>query len=129
MTIVFPGTIGKCSFEKERPILTEFVLIMNNSYIQYKALLVEYAKVAQKINSFRQKCLVFCQFQINFNIFEVRTVSVTVHDNIQLVCISLEVYTNFSPTIIFLSISGKEILLWNQLFQRLAYVAIQLQLV
>ena len=28
-------------------------------------------------------------------------VSVTVHDNIQLVCISLEVYTYFSPTIIY----------------------------
>ena len=79
----------------------EFVLIMNSCFIQYNAPLVEYVNVTQEVNSFYQKWLVFCHFKINFIIFGVYTIPVTVHDNIQLVCISLEVYPFFSPTVIF----------------------------
>ena len=75
--------------------------MMNSCLIQYNAPLVEYVNVAQEINSFCQMWLVFFYFQINFNIFQVEIVSVTVHDNIQLVCISLEIHTNFSPSIIY----------------------------
>ena len=62
---------------------------------------VEYVNIAQEISSFCQKWLGFCELQINFIIFEVKTVSVTVHDKIQLVCISLEVHTYFSLIIIY----------------------------
>ena len=66
---------------------------MNSSFIQYNAPLVEYVDKAQEIKFFWHKWLVFCHFQINFIIFEVQKVSVTVQDNIQPACISLEVYT------------------------------------
>ena len=78
----------------------EYVLIMNSYFIQYEVPLVEYVNVAQEINLFGQKWLVFCHFLIIFIIFEVQTSSAMVHVKIQLVCISLEVYTYFSPTII-----------------------------
>ena len=90
ITFFIPGTIGKCSLEREHPLLTEFVLSMNSFFVRYNPPLVEYVNVAHWINSFCEKWRVFCQFQINFIIFEVLTVSVTLHDNIQLVCISLQ---------------------------------------
>ena len=99
MTIVIPGTIGRCSLEREHPFLTELDLIMNSCFVQYNASLLDYVKVAQKKVSQYQERLVFVQFQIKFIIFEVYTVSVTVQDNIEFVFISLEVYTFFSPTI------------------------------
>ena len=71
MTLSIPGTGEKSSLEREHPFLTEFVLIMNSCFIQYKAPLVEYIKVYQDINSFCQERLVFWQFQKNFIIFEV----------------------------------------------------------
>ena len=71
MTLSIPGTIEKCSLEREHPFLTEFVLIMNSFFIQYNPPLVEYINAAQEINSFCQKRLVFRQFQNNFIIFEV----------------------------------------------------------
>ena len=100
MTISIPGTMGKCKLEGEHPFLTEFVLIMDSCFIQYNAPLKEYINVAQKMNLFCQEWLVLCQFQIHFIILEVWTVSVTVHNNTQMVRISLEVYTYFSATII-----------------------------
>ena len=95
-----PAYNRKMLMRKRRPFLTEFVLFMNSCFIQYKATLIENVNVAQEINSFCQKWLVFCHFQINFANFEVSVISVTVHDNIKIVCISLEVYTYFSPTIL-----------------------------
>ena len=84
----------------------QFLFILQKStrgvfgrFIQYKVTLVEYVNVAQEINLFSQKWLVLCHFQINFIIFEVKTVSVMLHDNIQIVCICFEIYTYFSPTI------------------------------
>ena len=50
--------------------MLEFVLIMNSYLIQYNAPLVEYVNVPQETNSFCQKWLVVCQFQINFINFE-----------------------------------------------------------
>ena len=91
VTFLIPGTIKKCSWGKEHPFLTEFVLIMTSFFIQYNAPLVEYVNVVHEINSFCQKWLIFCQFQINFIIFELKIVSLTVHDNFQPVCISLEI--------------------------------------
>ena len=95
LKLLIPGTIGKCSRGKEHPFSTEFVLIMNSCFIQYNAPLVEYVDVAQQVNLFCQKWIIFCHFKINFIIFEVYTTSVTVHDNFQLDCISLEVYPFF----------------------------------
>ena len=60
--ISIPGTIEKCSLEREHPFLTEFVSTMNSCLIQYNAPLVEYVNVAQEIDSFCQKRLVICQF-------------------------------------------------------------------
>ena len=51
--------------------MTEFVSIMNSCFIQYNEPLVEYVNVAQEIDSFCQKWLVFWQFQIKFIIYEV----------------------------------------------------------
>ena len=55
MKFSVPGKIGKCSWGKEHPFLTEFVLIMNSFFIQYNAPLVEYVNVAQEVNSLGQK--------------------------------------------------------------------------
>ena len=71
MTISIPGTIEKCSLERGHPFLTVFVSTFDNCFIQYNAPLVEYVNVAQEIDPFCQKRLVFCQFQIKFIIFEV----------------------------------------------------------
>ena len=86
MTLSIPGTIEKCSLEREHQFLTEFVLNINSCFIQHNVLLVEYINAAQKINSFCQERLVFWQFQNNF---------IFLNDKIQLVCISLEVHTYF----------------------------------
>ena len=66
-----PGTIGKCSLERRHPFLTKVDLIMNRCFIQYNAAPTKHVKVAQKITSFFQVCLVISQIQINFIIFEV----------------------------------------------------------
>ena len=68
---------------------------MKSCFTQYNAPLVKYAKVAQKQNSFCQEELVFCQVQINLIIFEGHIVSVTVHDNIEILYTSHENYTYF----------------------------------
>ena len=70
-TFLLPGTIGKCSLEGEHSFLTKLVLIVNSCFIQYNALIVKYVIVAQNINSFFQKWLVFSQFQTNLFMFEV----------------------------------------------------------
>ena len=46
-----PCTIGKCSLERNHPILTELVSIMNSYFVQYKATLVKDVIVAQQIDS------------------------------------------------------------------------------
>ena len=55
MTISIPGTIEKCSLEREHPFLTEFVSTMNSCFIQYNAAFVEYVNLAHEIDSFCQK--------------------------------------------------------------------------
>ena len=76
--------------------------IMNSCFIQYKTPLEKHVVVFQEINTFYQEWMVFYQFQMNLNIFEVKTVSLTVLDKNHMACISLEVYTYFiSPTIIY----------------------------
>ena len=47
MIILIPGTIGKGSVERKHTSLTEFLLIMNDCFIQYKAQLVEYLIATQ----------------------------------------------------------------------------------
>ena len=101
MTVSILGTIGKCSFEKEQPFLTFFVLVMENCFIEYYAPLEKNTTAAEYINSVLQEWLVFFLLEINLNIFEVYTLPVTLHDDIQLVCISPEVYTYFSLTRIY----------------------------
>ena len=44
---------------------------MNSCFIQYNAQFVKYVNVAQEIDSFCQKWLLFWQFQIKFIIYEV----------------------------------------------------------
>ena len=100
MTFLFSVIIGKCSLEREHKFLTKVVSIMNSCFIKYNVPFVKNVKVAQLINLFCQEWLVFCQLQINLNFLEIKSVSVTVHDKFQLVCVSLEVYTYFSGTII-----------------------------
>ena len=87
--------------KKKTSILDRVCLIMNSCFIQYNAPLVEYVNLAQEIDSFCQNWLVLCQFRINFIIFEVYFVSVTVHDKIQLVFIRLDFHTYFSLTFLF----------------------------
>ena len=55
---------------------------MNSYFAQYKASLEKNVIVIQKINSFCQELLVLCHLQINFILFELQSVSVTLHDNI-----------------------------------------------
>ena len=71
MTILIQGTIGKSSLEKEHPLFTEFVLILNSCSIQYNALLVDYVQVAKLIILFCQEQLDVWQFQIKVIIFDV----------------------------------------------------------
>ena len=77
--------------QRQSPFWTEFVLLMNSSFIQYNAALEQYVNVPQKISSFCQMNLVFCHYQLSFNISEVQKVSATLHDIIGIVGISLEV--------------------------------------
>ena len=65
----------------------------------YHAPFAKDVNVAQLMNWFCQVQLVYCQLQINLIIFEVQFVSVTVHDKIEIICISFEVYTYFSSNI------------------------------
>ena len=51
--------------------MTEFVSTKNSCFIQYNAQLVEFVNVAQDLDTFCQRWLVFWQFQIKFFIFEV----------------------------------------------------------
>ena len=74
---------------------------MNSSFMQYGDTLEKYVKKAQKVNSFCPERLVMCLFHINFLIFEVKAVPVSVYNNIQLACIILDIYTYLSPTNIF----------------------------
>ena len=73
---------------------------MNSWFIQYNASLVEIVNVAQEVNTLGKKLLVFSQLQIHFSIFEIRAVSIAVHNNVHLVCISLKVDAHFSPTVV-----------------------------
>ena len=114
-----PGTIKNYSSERKHPFLTKFVLLMTSRFNQYSTPLVNYVNVAQQINPFRQKRLVFCHFQIHSNIVEVYTVSAKVHDNFWLVCISLEDYKYFNIK----SILAKNIIHANQFFHCVAIVA------
>ena len=101
MTILTPDTTGRRSIKREHPFLMEFVLHMNSCFIQYNAPPVKDVNPVQLINLFCQEQLVFCQTQINLIIFEVQIVPVTIHDNIEIVCISLQVYTYFSSAILY----------------------------
>ena len=76
---------------------------MDSCFLQYKAPLEKDVNAIQYVTSFCQGWLVFRQVQITFIIIEVQIVSVTVHDKIEVVCISLEVYTYFSSAIRFCS--------------------------
>ena len=73
--------------------MTKVVLIMNSCFIMYNAPLVEDANVVQLTSSFCEEQLVLCQLQIDLIIFEVQIVLVTVQDNIEIVRISLKLYT------------------------------------
>ena len=47
-----------------------------------------------------QEDFVFRQLYFHFSIFEIRTVSIAVHDNVHLVCISLKIDAYFSSTVV-----------------------------
>ena len=89
--------------------------------------LAKYVNVTQEVQQFCQKRLVFCQFEMSYIIFEVYTVSVTIHVNIQLIRLSYSItHTVLLPLhIVFL---GPEKRLWEQAFQRLVTFAFQPQL-
>ena len=63
---------------------------MNSCFIQYNAPLVTNVKEAQETKLFCEEQLVFCQLQINLKIFDVQIVSVLIHDNFEIDCISVE---------------------------------------
>ena len=73
--------------------MTKVVLTMNSCFIMYNAPLVKDANVVQLTSSFCEEQLVLCQLQIDLIIFEVQIVLVTVQDNIDIVRISLKLYT------------------------------------
>ena len=121
MTISIPGTIEKCSLEREHPFLTEIVSIMNSCFIQYNAPLVE--------------CQ--CSSRDRLVLPEVTgilTISDQVHYLRGINCFgngtrqySTCLYQSGSSHILLyhyiLSILGKIFLLWNESFQCLAIVA------
>ena len=84
-----PGCNRKNFIRKSTPLPDKIVLNMNSCFIQYNAPFFKYVNRAQKINSFCRKLLVFCQLQINLNVFEVQNVSVTVHENIEILWIRI----------------------------------------
>ena len=76
---------------------------MNSCFVQYNAPLVENVNVAHEANAPSKKLFVFSQLKDTENdlILEIPAVSIAVHDNVHLVCISLEVDAYFSPTIVY----------------------------
>ena len=101
MTILLPDTIKECSLERKHPFLTEIVLLMHNFFVQYIAPLEKEVNLIQKINLFCHGQLAFCQIRMSFIIFEVQNSPVTIHDKIEVICISPEMYTYFSSAIIY----------------------------
>ena len=99
MTILVSEGTGKCSLERDHPFMTKAVLLRNSCFFQYNAPPGNDVNAAQKISSFCQEHLLFYQLPINFIIFELQIVSVTVHDNIETVCISPKVHTYSSCTL------------------------------
>ena len=93
---------------------------MNSCFIQYNAPLVEIVNVAQELNALSKNLFVFSQLLIRFSVLEIRVVSIVVHDNVHLVCISLKVDAYFSPTVAKLSILNNKFHLLNQPLQYLA---------
>ena len=77
----------------------EIVSIMQSCIINFNALLEEFVILAQKRYLFWQEFLVFCHFQIDSIMFVLQNASVTLHDNVQVICISGDVYTNYSSPI------------------------------
>ena len=129
MTFSISSRIGKCLLESGKPFSTKFVPIMKNCFILYIAPLEKHVSVTQQKYSLCQERLVFCQFQMDFIIFVGQTVSGTLQDIIRHVYISLEVYTHFSHTTVYCPFSARRTLLWDQSFQCLVTVEIQLSLV
>ena len=97
MTVLISSSIGTSPLKREHLILTKFGSKRKSFFVQCNASLEKYVKK----NKYCPGRLLFCQFEVHYLNFEVPLVSVTVNHKIQLVCISLEVYTNVSPTIIF----------------------------
>ena len=73
---------------------------MNSCFIQYNSPLVVNVNVAQEVNALSKNLFVLSQLQINFSVLEIRVVSIAVHDNVHLVCISLKVDAQFSDTFV-----------------------------
>ena len=98
---LIPGYNRKMPIRKKTLLLTEFILPLNSCFLQYIAPVEKYVNVTHYKKWFSQECLVFCQLQINFKIFEVQIVSVTVYDNFEIICINLELYTFFSSATLY----------------------------
>ena len=80
---------------------------MNSRFIQYNAPLERNVNVIQWVKLFCQEQLEFCQLQVNFIIFEIQSVSVALHDDIELFLISFQVYRYFPSAIIICPIRRK----------------------
>ena len=62
--------------------MTKLVLIPNSCFIQYNTPFEKHVENSQQVYSFRPESLVLSQFQMNFTIFQVKLVSITIHENI-----------------------------------------------
>ena len=64
---------------------------MNSYFIQYNAAPKTNVNKTQEVNALSKKPFVFSKLSLHSSILELRVVSKAVYDNVQLVCISLEV--------------------------------------
>ena len=78
--------------EGEHQILKKIDSTLNSSFIKNKTFSEKGLCKSNDILAL-PTALIFCQFQILPVVFEVQFVSVTVHENLRLVCISPEVKT------------------------------------
>ena len=126
MTFLVPVTIGKCSWGKEHPFLTEVVLIINNCFIQYNAPLVE-CQCMSGDKLVLPEVTGTLSFSDHFQYFwGINCYGNGTQQYSTCLCQSGSLHILSSYHYI-LSILGEIFLLWNQSFQGLAIVAFQLQ--
>ena len=97
---IFNAGYNRKTLIRKRTSILVRVFFNYEQLFQYDAPLVENAIVAQDVNAFSKKLFVSSQLYIHFSILEIRVVSIALHDNIHLLCISMKVDAYFSLTIV-----------------------------